>query len=209
MLHRNHWFGIKHSVASHVQFDDHPFTKMTKNGTILSTMKPTRFNVIIREDDACYIAECVGNSVNAQGNTIEATLDNLKEALELYYKDEDFSIETEAFSLITAEGNTYRPGLVRKKTSEKRASDLESIFYWGKGERGLGMRQMGIDEHRWLMRIPVLGHIYALILLFFLLCAFYGVLQVFLDEQYFVALVGIFALAFLTWLLFFYKPPES
>ena len=167
-------------------------------------MKPTRFNVIIRKDDACYVAECVENSVVSQGTSIDEALDNLKEALELYYESEDFGIENECFTINTKWGSVQTRGLGRKMKIDKKR-----IFYEGMGTRGLGMRQMGIDEHRWLMRIPVLGHIYALILLFFLLCACYGVLQVFLDGQYFVALVGIFALAFLTWLLFFYKPPES
>ena len=53
-------------------------------------MKPTRFNVVVQKDDAWYVAKCVDNSVASQGKTIEEALDNLKEALELYYEDEPF-----------------------------------------------------------------------------------------------------------------------
>ena len=51
-------------------------------------MKSTRFNVIVQKDDNWYVAVCVDNSVASQGKTIEKALDNLKEALELYYEDE-------------------------------------------------------------------------------------------------------------------------
>jgi len=51
-------------------------------------MQPTRFNVIVQKDDTWYVAKCIDNSVASQGKTIEEALDNLKEALELYYEDE-------------------------------------------------------------------------------------------------------------------------
>jgi len=51
-------------------------------------MKSTRFNVIIQQEDHWYVAKCLDNSVASQGQTIEAALGNLKEALELYYEDE-------------------------------------------------------------------------------------------------------------------------
>ena len=51
-------------------------------------MKSTRFNVIVQKDEAWYVAVCVDNSVASQGKTIEEAIDNLKEALELYYEDE-------------------------------------------------------------------------------------------------------------------------
>jgi len=50
-------------------------------------MKSTRFNVIVQKDEAWYVAVCVDNSVASQGKTVEEALDNLKEALELYYED--------------------------------------------------------------------------------------------------------------------------
>jgi predicted RNase H-like HicB family nuclease len=51
-------------------------------------MKLTRFNVIIQKDGTWYVAKCLDNSVASQGKTVEEALDNLKEALELYYEDE-------------------------------------------------------------------------------------------------------------------------
>jgi len=56
-----------------------------KIGTVT---QPTRFNVIVQKDDTWYVAKCVDNSVASQGKTIEEALDNLKEALELYYEDQ-------------------------------------------------------------------------------------------------------------------------
>ena len=52
--------------------------------------KVERFNVIIQKDESWYVAVCIDNSVASQGKTIEESLDNLKEALELYYEDELF-----------------------------------------------------------------------------------------------------------------------
>ena len=51
-------------------------------------MKSTRFNAIVQKDENWYVAVCVDNSVASQGKTVEEALDNLKEALELYYEDE-------------------------------------------------------------------------------------------------------------------------
>jgi predicted RNase H-like HicB family nuclease len=50
-------------------------------------MKLTRFNVIVQKEDTWYVAKCLDNSVASQGKTVEEALDNLKEALELYYED--------------------------------------------------------------------------------------------------------------------------
>ena len=48
----------------------------------------TRFNVIVQKDENWFVAVCVDNSVASQGKTVEESLANLKEALELYYEDE-------------------------------------------------------------------------------------------------------------------------
>ena len=47
-----------------------------------------RFNVIVQKDDSWYVAKCIDNSVASQGKSVEEALNNLKEALELYYEDE-------------------------------------------------------------------------------------------------------------------------
>lgn len=50
--------------------------------------KTVRFFVTVTKDDQFYVAKCMENSVASQGFTIEEALNNLKEALELYYDDE-------------------------------------------------------------------------------------------------------------------------
>jgi predicted RNase H-like HicB family nuclease len=50
-------------------------------------MKLTRFNVIVQKDGTWYVAKCLDNSVASQGKSVEEALDNLKEALELFYED--------------------------------------------------------------------------------------------------------------------------
>jgi predicted RNase H-like HicB family nuclease len=54
----------------------------------LRDMKTTRFNVVVQKEEVWYVAVCIDNSVASQGKTVEEALDNLKEALELYYEDE-------------------------------------------------------------------------------------------------------------------------
>lgn len=48
-----------------------------------------RYNVIIQKEEDWYVAKCIDNSVASQGKTIEKALKNLKEAIELYYQDEE------------------------------------------------------------------------------------------------------------------------
>jgi len=45
--------------------------------------------VVIQQEDSWYVAKCLENDVASQGKTIDEALDNLKEALELYYEDSD------------------------------------------------------------------------------------------------------------------------
>ncbi len=44
--------------------------------------------VVVQKEDDWYIAKYLGNNVASQGKSIDASLLNLKEALELYYEDE-------------------------------------------------------------------------------------------------------------------------
>lgn len=48
-----------------------------------------RYNVIIQKEEDWYVAKCIDNSVASQGKTVEEALKNLKEAIELYYQDEE------------------------------------------------------------------------------------------------------------------------
>jgi predicted RNase H-like HicB family nuclease len=158
-------------------------------------MKPTRFNAIIRKDDICYVAECVGNSVVSQGNTIEETINNLKEALELHYEDESISIEIKPFFVETEGDGTYRPRLppwsYKKSWSEKGREEMfDQIMY-----------TLCIDFHKWLLKIPVLGHIYALILLAFFLYMCSETLRFFLNGEFLLAFVGTLGLVFTIWIV--------
>jgi predicted RNase H-like HicB family nuclease len=47
-----------------------------------------KFNVMVQKEENWYVAKCLENSVASQGRTIEEALDNLKEALLLYYENE-------------------------------------------------------------------------------------------------------------------------
>ncbi|MCL5935643.1 MAG: type II toxin-antitoxin system HicB family antitoxin [Firmicutes bacterium] len=47
-----------------------------------------RINVIVQKEEDWYTAKCMKNSVVSQGKTVEEALDNLREALVLYYEEE-------------------------------------------------------------------------------------------------------------------------
>jgi len=44
---------------------------------------------IIQQEGDWYVAKCLENDVASQGKTIDGAMNNLKEALELYYEDSD------------------------------------------------------------------------------------------------------------------------
>lgn len=46
-----------------------------------------KVTVIVQKEEDWYVAKCVENSVASQGKTIEESIENLREALELYYED--------------------------------------------------------------------------------------------------------------------------
>ena len=48
-----------------------------------------KYNVVIQKEEEWYVAKCLDNSVASQGRTIEEAIQNLKEALELYYESEE------------------------------------------------------------------------------------------------------------------------
>ncbi|MDR1534236.1 MAG: type II toxin-antitoxin system HicB family antitoxin [Planctomycetota bacterium] len=49
----------------------------------------TRFNVIVTHEPPWYVAKCVDNQVASQGRGVEEAVANLREALTLYYEDEN------------------------------------------------------------------------------------------------------------------------
>ena len=76
-----------------------------------------KYNVIIQKEEEWYVAKCIDNSVASQGKTIEEALENLKEAIELYYQDEP-PIEPKQLLITTLEvtlwAQKYRFYLQRK-----------------------------------------------------------------------------------------------
>lgn len=48
-----------------------------------------KYNVVIQKEEKWYVAKCLDNNVASQGKTIEEAIQNLKEALELYYENEE------------------------------------------------------------------------------------------------------------------------
>lgn len=48
-----------------------------------------KYNVIVQKEENWYVAKCIDNSIASQGKSIEEALNNLKEAIELYYQDEN------------------------------------------------------------------------------------------------------------------------
>ena len=55
------------------------------------------FTVSIQKDDTWYVAKCLENSVASQGKTMEEAIDNLREALALYYEDEIMPVYSQTF----------------------------------------------------------------------------------------------------------------
>ena len=45
--------------------------------------------VAVTQSDNWYVAKCLENSVASQGKSMNEAINNLKEALELYYEDND------------------------------------------------------------------------------------------------------------------------
>ena len=51
-----------------------------------------KFTIIIQKEENWYVAKCAENNVASQGKTLEEAVENLKEAVELYYEDNNDEI---------------------------------------------------------------------------------------------------------------------
>ena len=56
-----------------------------------------KYNVVVQKEEKWYVAKCIDNNIASQGLTIEEALKNLKEAIELYYQDEEPVIPKDIF----------------------------------------------------------------------------------------------------------------
>lgn len=52
-----------------------------------------KVTVVVQKEENWYVAKCIENSVASQGKTIEESLVNLREALELYYEDTPYDTD--------------------------------------------------------------------------------------------------------------------
>ena len=62
-----------------------------------------RFTTAVTREDGWYVARCLEVEVTSQGTTVENTLANLKEALELYFEDTALPDEIEPPIIATVE----------------------------------------------------------------------------------------------------------
>ena len=62
-----------------------------------------KVTAVVKKEDDWYVAKCLENSVTSQGNSIEESLKNLQEAIELYYQDEKPEIDNKQVFLTTLE----------------------------------------------------------------------------------------------------------
>ncbi len=45
--------------------------------------------IIIKQEEEWFVANCLENNIASQGKTIDKAIENLKEAIALYYEDEN------------------------------------------------------------------------------------------------------------------------
>ena len=47
-----------------------------------------RGTIIIKQEEEWFVATCIENNIASQGKTIDEAIENLKEAISLFYEDE-------------------------------------------------------------------------------------------------------------------------
>lgn len=52
-------------------------------------MKSYRFTAVVIREGRFFVGDCPELGITSQGLTLDEALDNLKEAIRLYFKDED------------------------------------------------------------------------------------------------------------------------
>ena len=55
------------------------------------------FTVTITREDDWFVAKCLENSVASQGKTIDEAMDNLREAVTLFYEDEQLPVFSQTY----------------------------------------------------------------------------------------------------------------
>ena len=67
----------------------------------IETMKSVKRMVTISKEDEWYVACDIQTKVASQGKTPEEAIDNLKEALSLYFEDEDIDSIDNVIPMVT------------------------------------------------------------------------------------------------------------
>jgi predicted RNase H-like HicB family nuclease len=62
-----------------------------------------KFTVMIEKEEPWYVAKCLENKVASQGKSIDEALNNLKEAVELYYENNQTEVEEKQVFITTLE----------------------------------------------------------------------------------------------------------
>ena len=57
-------------------------------------------NIVIIQEDNWYVATDIISNVASQGKTIDEAISNLKEALELYYEDDEKSLYNQIVNVV-------------------------------------------------------------------------------------------------------------
>ena len=86
-------------IGDRIEQRKNPYN-ITKKGMILMSIKCTIF---IQYEDDWYVATDITSGVASQGKTIDESLQNLKEALELYYEDNKPERENQPIFVTTME----------------------------------------------------------------------------------------------------------
>lgn len=55
------------------------------------------FTVYVQKEDDWFVAKCLENSVASQGSTIDEAINNLREAISLFYEDEVLPVYPQTF----------------------------------------------------------------------------------------------------------------
>jgi predicted RNase H-like HicB family nuclease len=59
---------------------------------MLNAMK---FTAAVTHEGEWYVARCLEVEVTSQGSTVDEAIDNLREALELYFEDQELPVDIE------------------------------------------------------------------------------------------------------------------
>ena len=69
----------------------------------ITLRRHTSFSALLWQEDNLYIAKCIEIELASQGKTKKEAIQNLKEAIELYFEDEPESIKIPVYKNVSVE----------------------------------------------------------------------------------------------------------